>query len=466
MLRYRRYIGETLDRVEKYFSSTEFDREYARYIVMVLLSHTKNLLNKNLIPREYGEEIIFLLKDLLKNNCKDLYKWIDEKKVLFEDLFEALESYLYDKSRGALYIPLGRSRNDHVATVLRLYVRDVMIDIIKKIIDLRNILIKKSFENKDVIIPYFTHQQIAQCGSASIYFLSYAHTFSNITKMIFNSIEILRENPLGSGASAGSMVELDLSLSSKDLCLDDRNLPPYYATGSRLFILYPMSILTLLAAELSRLSEDMILYNNVMSNALKISSEHVATSSIMPHKRNLVTIEILRAKMSEIISLSTSSLEIYRDVPYGYNLDLQEINRLFIETINIMRESLDIIIDFLNKTSFDKEETEKFLKDKPCWSSDLIEYIALKDKKPVREIYMYLSKKFSECQKIDLSCINEILNELGFSLEDVYKMIREKPFEKKIDQMIELAKEDLKKDLTRIENLETEIKKCYDNLLS
>ena len=94
MLRYRRHIGETIDRVEKYFSSTEFDREYARYIVMVLLSHTKNLLNKNLIPREYGEEIILLLKDLLKNNCKDLYKWIDEKRVLFEDLFEALESYL------------------------------------------------------------------------------------------------------------------------------------------------------------------------------------------------------------------------------------------------------------------------------------------------------------------------------------------------------------------------------------
>lgn len=466
-LRYRIFIGQTKDFVEKYFSSLENDRKIVKYIVMVMLAHVKTLMRQGIIPTSHGEEIVKILKDLAKSDGELLYKWIEQSKNSYEDAFEALEAYLYEFTEAdAGYIAIGRSRNDHIATVLRLYLRDSIIETLNTLLDVRESLLRKATELRNVIIPFFTHGQVAQCGSASTYFISYEHALANIWKLLYQGLDLLRENPLGSGAASGSIINLDRESAGAMLCLDSSPIPPYYSTGSRLFILHYLNTLSLLMLELSRLAEDMIFLNSLIPNALKVPVEHIATSSIMPHKRNLVTMETVRANAAKVCGLAFGAQSIYKGLPYGYNLDFQEINNVAMQSIDIVQKTLNIIKDFINGLSIDENLVQKYIEDKPCWSSDLVEYIALASGKPAREVYLNLAKLFKDCGSIDSVCISKVLSHFNLTLENIWNMVKNKPVEINIKKMLEDAWTRLERDRSNIKNVSLAIEKCTSILLS
>ncbi|MEM3959126.1 MAG: lyase family protein, partial [Ignisphaera sp.] len=332
--------------------------------------------------------------------------------------------------------------------------------------DVRESLLRKATELRNVIIPFFTHGQVAQCGSASTYFISYEHTLANIWKLLYQGLDLLRENPLGSGAASGSVINLDRESVGAMLCLDSSPIPPYYSTGSRLFILHYLNTLSLLMLELSRLAEDMIFLNSLISNALKVPVEHIATSSIMPHKRNLVTMEIVRANAAKVCGLAFGAQSIYKGLPYGYNLDFQEINNVVMQSIDIVQKTLNIIKDFINGLSIDENLVQKFIEDKPCWSSDLVEYVALASGRPAREVYLNLAKLFKDCGSIDSVCISKVLSHFNLTFENIWNMIKNKPVEINIKKMLEDAWTRLERDRSNIKNVSLAIEKCTSILLS
>jgi len=466
-LRYRIYLGNSKDFIESYFSSLEGDKVLAKYAAAVMLAHVKALLNQGVMPKEYSKDILNALVEIVKTEGDTLYKWVTEGKHRFEDVFEALEAYLHDvASIGAGYIAIGRSRNDHIATVLRLFTRDRVIEVMQKLLELRRVLLDKATEFRSNLMPYFTHGQIAQCGSASIYFASYEQIFSNIWKLLAQGLEMLSENPLGSGAASGSVLNLNRSYIAKMLCLSDALTPPYYSTGSRLFALYYLNTLSLLMLEVSRFAEDMIMLSNLMPNSVNLPVEHIATSSIMPHKRNLVTMEIARANASKVMGYAMASQSIYKGLPYGYNLDFQEINALLKQAFDVVSSTLDVLIDFVTRLSINGDAFLKYIADKPCWSSELVEYIAMTSGKPVREVYLTVAKLFKSCSSVDEKCILKILSVFGLSIQDVWSVVKSKPVEVSVKRLLEDAWVRLERDRNIIKNIIDFAEKCTAELLS
>jgi argininosuccinate lyase len=465
-LRYRSFLGESKDFVEKFFSSLEEDKDFARYAAMVMLAHVKELIKRGIVSKEQGQGIVKALQEIVESNGETLYSWIKAKGYVFEDVFEALEAYLHAvNDEVADFIAIGRSRNDHVAAVLRLYVRDRVLQVLDKLLLLRKVFASKAMDYRNSIIPYFTHAQIAQCGSAAIYFLSYEHTFTQITELLLNGLKLLNECPLGSGAAAGAGIYIDVESLSKALCFDSF-APPYYATGSRLFILYYLNSLSLLMLELSRFAEDMIMLSNTTPTVVKVPSTHIATSSIMPHKRNLVTMEILRAKTAITLGLNTAAEAIYKGLPYGYNLDFQELNNVLRQAFNYVLESLDAVIDFVQGVEILSEKSKGVIESTPCWSSDVAEYLAITSNTPIRRVYYILARIFKECEVIDKECIRNVLSRLGLSLNDVVNIIKSKPIETQLKRFIEEAWSGITRDENIVKSLKKALNECMNNLLS
>ncbi|MEM4848876.1 MAG: lyase family protein, partial [Ignisphaera sp.] len=362
-------------------------------------------------------------------------------------------------------IAIGRSRNDHIAAVLRLALRDKVLDIIHKVLEIRKVLIDKAVEYKDKVFPFYTHAQVAQCGSAAQYFLTYEQIFTDIYAMLVHSLDYLNKNPLGSGAATGSIVQLNLDEISKELCLSAEILPPYYATGSRLFLIYVLFILSMAMLEIGRFVEDMMLLVNALKHGVEVAKHHISTSSIMPHKRNLVTLEIARAKTSKVLGALSALMSIYKSVPYGYNLDFQEMNYIAFESIKDIEETLEIIKDFIATLELKEEVVKEYLKDKPCWSSDLIEYIATISGKPIRELYAELAKVLQKYLVGDISSLKEFLTRYSIGEEEVQSLYKIKPFEKSLDQAINHALNRLQENLKEVKRVNEGLKRCNEMLI-
>jgi argininosuccinate lyase len=466
-LRYRIYLGNSKDFIESYFSSLEEDKVLAKYAATVMLAHVKALVNQGILSKDLSKDVLATLIDIIKTEGETLYKWITEGNYHFEDVFEALEAYLHEVvGINAGYIAIGRSRNDHIAAVLRLYTRDRAVEVLQKLLELRKVFLDKATEFRGIIIPYFTHGQVAQCGSASIYFASYEQTFSNIWRLLAQGFEMLSENPLGSGAASGSLLNLDRSYIAKTLCFSDGLSPPYYSTGSRLFALYYLNMLSLLMLEISRFAEDMLLLSSLIPNSINPPVDHVATSSIMPHKRNLVTMEIARARASKVLGYALASQSIYKGLPYGYNLDLQEINMLLKQVFDVVTSTLNIVIDFVSRLSVNSDAFLKYVSDKPCWSSELVEYIAITNGKPVREVYLAIAKLFKNCNSVDEKCISKVLSAFGLNAQDIWNIVKGKPIEVSIKKLLEDAWTKLERDRNTLKNVIDVVEKCTAELLS
>ncbi|RLG77883.1 MAG: hypothetical protein DRO12_00875 [Thermoprotei archaeon] len=467
MDRYKILVGgEVVESIDRYTSSFDFDKPIAKYAAKVMLIHVANLVKKGVLEKSAAEPIIRELLEVVESDGEKLYQWTKEKKRMFEDVFEALELYLYDVvGPSAGYIATGRSRNDHVAAALRLYLRESVLSMLRKLIQLRRILLEKAVEYKDTVFPFYTHTQLAQCGSASLYFLTYEQSLADIFKVFEIALSLLNQNPLGSGASAGAMLPVDLDIVSRGLCLSVDPLPPYYSTGSRLFLLYLLSILSLLMAEIGRLVEDFMLFANAFPQGLEIPRHHISTSSIMPHKRNLVTLEIARAKVSRVLGLFAGSIAIYKSLPYGYNLDFQELNSMTFEILKDVDETLDVVKDFIAGLKLSSEGIKKYLEGKPCWSSDLIEYIAISSKKPVRELYAELARALQHYFSGDSEPLKNFLARYGLSEENLSSIHKLRPFEKILDDVIDRSLSRLSSDEGRVEQLFKVLSSCNEMLI-
>jgi len=467
MDRYKVLVGgEIKDSIDRYTSSFEFDKSIAKYVAQVMLVHVISLSKKNIIENDLARVISRELLDIMNSDGEKLYRWAKEKGKIYEDIFEALELYLYEAvGPGAGSIAIGRSRNDHIATVLRLVLRDRALSISSKILKLRKTLIDKAIEYRETTFPFYTHAQLAQCGSASLYFLTYEQSLADIFQMFKLSLNFLNQNPLGSGASAGTTVPIDLDLVSRDLCLKLDPIPPYYSTGSRLFLLYFLSVLTLLMSEIGRLIEDIMLFVNVLQQGIEVPRHHISTSSIMPHKRNLVTLEIARAKVSKALGSFTASISIYKSLPYGYNLDFQELNIIVFDILRDIEETLDIVNDFLTGLRLNDEDIKRYLEGKPCWSSDLIEYIAISTGKPVRELYAKLAKVLQQYLSGNKESLKNFLAEYGLGEHTLNSIHKLRPIEKVLQSILGYSIKRFNDDKNEVEQVDVYLKSCNEMLI-
>jgi len=405
-------LGKQEKWLMNYESSIEEDREIAIEVIKALKVHVEELKNQELIGEEQFKRIIEALSTLEEN-----------QEIIFEneaeDIHEAIEIAL-EKIIGeeAKIISLGKSRNDHVATAIKLHMKMKLNDIINEIKNLRRTLLEKAEENIETIMPSFTHLQSAQPTTLAHYLTYIEEEMEEYQKLLeYINNEIISKSPLGSGAITGSIVKMDRIRMAQRLGMRDIDINTMKATGSRSFMMVTSSILTALQVVLSRMAEDLIIWSTNQFNYIQLPEGHLATSSLMPHKKNPVTMEIMRAQAGEAIGENVAIMTILKGLPSGYNLDLQEATKHLWNIMKNVEQSLKVLCDAVKNMKINVRRMRQDVENNPVIAAEVVEYVSMKYKVPHRRVYEAMAEALKEAKNDVYEAIKIMSRNIGLTEE-------------------------------------------------
>ncbi|WP_029904327.1 argininosuccinate lyase [Prevotella sp. 10(H)] len=319
----------------------EMDLYLAPYDVLGSMAHITMLESIGLLTKE---ELNILLKEL-----KEIYKVTVSGKFEIEEGIEDVHSQvelMLTRKLGDVgkKIHSGRSRNDQVLVDLKLFTRDqihVLVDTVSKLID---VLLSQSEKYKDVLMPGYTHLQIAMPSSFGLWFGAYAESLVDDLQLLLAAYKVCNRNPLGSAAGYGSSFPLDRQMTTDLLGFDSMDYNVVYAQMGRGKMERVVAFaIAGIAGTLSKLSYDACLYNSQNFGFIKLADEYTTGSSIMPHKKNPDVFELTRAKCNKLQALPNDITLIINNLPSGYFRDLQIIKELFIPSFEEMDDCLNMV---------------------------------------------------------------------------------------------------------------------------
>lgn len=344
-------IGEEVDEgVAEYTSSLDFDKGIFEYDLLNDMAHVVMLTERGIIKKGDAAEILNALKELLEGEIGRLE--LDPKK---EDIHMVIEDYLTVKiGEVAGKMHTARSRNDQVATDLRMKVRDEVNSTIRCIIDLIRVLLEKSAENIETVMPGYTHLQHAQPTTLGHHYLAYVDALLRCVGRLEEAYNRINLCPLGSAALATTSFDIDRERTAELLGFDAVLENSEDATSTRDFMLEVMSDLSILMIEISRVLEEMILWSSFEFGFIELDDKFASTSSIMPQKKNPDVAEIMRARTSRVLGNLVSTLSSIKSLPYAYSRDLQEVSPLAFDSFEIVDDSLRILTSTLKTIKVNK----------------------------------------------------------------------------------------------------------------
>jgi argininosuccinate lyase len=237
----------------------------------------------------------------------------------------------------------GRSRNDQILVDLKLFTREKIEKLVNKADTLANILLDKSEQHKGVLMPGYTHLQIAMPSSFGLWFGAYAESITDDLLILQSAWKIVNQNPLGSAAGYGSSFPLNRSLTTRLLGFDNLNFNVVYAQMGRGKTERIVSFaIANLAASLSKLAYDVCLFMNQNFGFVSLPDELTTGSSIMPHKKNPDVFELIRGHCNKLQALPTQITLISNNLPSGYFRDMQVMKEVFLPAFEELEACLDI----------------------------------------------------------------------------------------------------------------------------
>lgn len=333
----------TAERIEKFTvgRDREFDLLMAAYDVEGSIAHVTMLGEQGLMTQADAEKAVAALKTIAASIQNGDFT-IDPQ---VEDIHSQIEFMLTERIGDAgKMIHTGRSRNDQVALDIKLFIRAQLIEVKDEIADLFKLLINQSNKHKDILIPGYTHLQIAMPSSIGLWLGAYAESLVDDMEFLAAAYKISNKNPLGSGAGYGSSFPLNRSRTTTLMHFDTLNYNSVYAQMSRgkSEKLTAMA-LSSIAATLSKLAMDCCLYMNQNFGFIYFPDELTTGSSIMPHKKNPDVFELIRAKCNRIQSTPNELTLLTNNLPSGYHRDMQLTKEILFPAITELRSCIDMM---------------------------------------------------------------------------------------------------------------------------
>jgi argininosuccinate lyase len=327
----------------------EFDLLLAKYDVQGSIAHVTMLGEVGLMTKEEADQAIKGLNEILKTIEHGTF--IIEEGV--EDVHSQVEQLLTVKIGDAgKKIHSGRSRNDQVAVDVKLYLRAEISYIKEEVKNLFDLLISKSEEHKDKLIPGYTHLQIAMPSSAGLWLGAYAESLVDDLELLSAAHQIVNKNPLGSGAGYGSSFPLNRKRTTELLNFATLNWNSVYAQMTRGKAEKATAIgISAIAATLSKLSMDCCLYMNQNFGFISFPDDLTTGSSIMPHKKNPDVFELIRAKCNRIQSIPNELTLLLNNLPSGYHRDLQLTKEILFPAIEELKACIQLMMLMLQNIS-------------------------------------------------------------------------------------------------------------------
>jgi argininosuccinate lyase len=340
MLRGGRLEKAIDEMASKYTSSMQTDIRIFKPVVHINMAHVIMLAERRIISVEDATAILRALHELHERGVEAL-----ELKPELEDIHMAIEKFVVEKVGeevgGKLHT--AKSRNDQVATAIRMALRRDLLELEAAVLELVSNLLTVAEKHVDTIMPGYTHMQIAQPTTFAHYLVAYASVFLRDAERISQSFDQTNYCPMGACALAGTGFPIDRVRVARLLGFKRVVENTMDAVGTRDFALQAISSLAILMTNLSRLAEELVLWSSAEFNMVEIPDEFTATSSIMPQKKNPVVAEIARAKAGRLSGDLVGALSVMKALPQSYSLDLQELTPLLWDAVDQALESVRVM---------------------------------------------------------------------------------------------------------------------------
>ncbi|UCC96792.1 MAG: argininosuccinate lyase [Phycisphaerales bacterium] len=391
----KRLSGEPDALTVDFVESISIDKRLYKYDVVGSIAHARMLAEKRLITRDEFKQIRDGLIEISQEIAEG--RFVFEKK--YEDIHMAVEAALVARiGEAGKKLHTGRSRNDQVATDMRLWMRDQIEMLQAKITLLQKALVKMTAGYCDDVMPGYTHLQRAQPVAIASYVLSFVEQLERDFVRLGNCRNLLSISPLGSGAIAGSTLALDRKSTAKQLGFLDISYNSIDAVSDRDFCAEFIFDCAIIATHLSRLAEDWILYCSSEFGFIRVDDAYCTSSSMMPQKRNPDLLELIRGRTGTVYGALMAMLTILKGQPSGYNRDMQEDKGHVFSASDTVEACLDVARAIVSHTKFNTEKISAGLEEGFLDATALAEYLVRKGV-AFREAHAVVGALVAECEK-------------------------------------------------------------------
>jgi len=450
-----RFEKETDKLVEEFTASISFDKRLYKYDIEGSIAHCMMLAKCKIIKNGEAEKIIKGLRDIKKEIDVGRFKF----DIALEDIHMNIERRLIDKIGtvgGKLHT--ARSRNDQVALDIRLYLRDEIGEIVSLIRGLKKSIVKKAKGNIDVIMPGYTHLQMAQPVLFSHHLLAYYDMFDRDEDRFLDMLKRVNVMPLGSAAMAGTNYPIDRKYVAKLLQFPAVTTNSMDAVGDRDFSIEFLSTSAILMMHLSRFSEELIIWSTSEFGFIELDDSFCTGSSIMPQKKNPDVPELVRGKTGRVYGNLMSLLTTMKSLPLAYNKDMQEDKEPLFDTIDTVKASLLIYSKMIGTIKLNRDRLGEAVFQGFMTATDMADYLVMKGL-PFRDAHEVVGKVVSFCIKS-----HKLLSDLTFhELQKFSKSFKKDIFsfiktEKSVDRKDVIGGTSKRQVLRRITEIEKIIK--------
>lgn len=344
-----------------------------------------------------------------------------------EDIHTFVESVLTERiGDTGKKLHTARSRNDQVATDVRLYLKKRTDNLIKLLLELMKALTKKAKEHKETVMPGFTHLQIAQPVTFSQHLMAYVFMFSRDVQRLFDAKKRLNVMPLGSCALAGTTYPIDRFMTCNLLNFSYPCENSMDGVSDRDFCLELASCLSIIMTHLSRLSEELVLFSSWQFGFITLSDSFTTGSSIMPQKKNPDMAELIRGKCGSVFGNLTALLTMLKALPLCYNKDMQEDKKAIFDSFDTAESCLEVAVPMIKEMTVNADAMRLHAEKGYINATDLADYLAKKGM-PFRDAYKLTAKIVADLSKEKISlnelCLDKYKEYSALFDEDLYEAI-------------------------------------------
>ena len=407
-----RFDQETSKVFEEIGSSIDIDKRLFAEDILGSIVHTKMLIKQKIISKKIGNKIIYGLKKIEKEIKKNKFNF--NKK--YEDIHLNIEKRLFAIiGNEAGYLHIARSRNDQVITDFKLWVKKSSQVIIKNLNELIKIFIRKAELNVETVMPGFTHLKNAQPISFSHYLLAYVEMFNRDIKRFSSNLNYIDECPLGVGALSGTSYRIDRHFTSKKLGFRHPTKNSIDTVSDRDFALDFLSASSICAMHISRLAEELIIWNSDIFKLIKFDDKMLTGSSIMPQKKNPDPAELIRGRVGRNFGSLQALLTVMKGLPLSYFKDMQEDKALVFSSYDTLIGSIIIAKEIVKSLKPNKKRMMSLSNESYTTAADFADYLVQNNNLSFREAYKVSGKLVNFAEKK-----NKKLNEL--KLDEIKKI--------------------------------------------
>ena len=398
---------------QKAGSSINIDKRLYREDIAASIAHVEMLFRQKIISFKIKNKIVYGLNKIEKEITKKKFQFNERHEDIHLNIERRLFQIIGDD---AGYLHTARSRNDQVITDFKIWIRSASKEIMTKIDSVIKSSLKLAEKNIETIMPGFTHLKNAQAISFAHYIMAYVEMFERDKKRFSNNLESLSENPLGAAALTGTSFNIDRNYTSRKLGFKRPTKNSIDTVSDRDFVLDFLYSSSICSMHISRIAEELIIWNSDQFKFISLKDNIVTGSSIMPQKKNPDTLEFLRGKTGSIFGNLFSMLTIVKGLPISYFKDLQDDKDLVFRSFDNLKNCLIIFDEVINGVIVNKKVMLEAAKIGFTTATDFADALVKNMNFSFREAYLLTAKVVNFAEKKNLA-----LNEIGY--EDLKKIV-------------------------------------------